>query len=76
MPDFRRFAERIMQHWPEGDVDGGDLQDLAIACGLLTPVTATEPCGEGCWCAEYHGDFPVTCYRKTYHESERDSVTR
>jgi hypothetical protein len=61
---LRAFAQQIMTSWPHGDVDGGFLQDAALACGLLTPVTATEPCGENCQCAEFD-DFPQTCYRKT-----------
>lgn len=61
---LRTFAQRIMTNWPEGGVDGGELQDTAVDCGLLEPNEVSEPCGENCRCAEY-GDFPVTCYRPT-----------
>lgn len=45
------------------DVDGGWLQDKAHDLGVLVAVHVTEPCGEHCACAEYHGDFPAECYR-------------
>ncbi len=62
---LRAFALDIMRNWPEGDVCGGDLQAAAIDHGLLAPVEAIEPCGDSCWCEEYYGEFPVTCYRRT-----------
>jgi len=52
---LRGFALRLMESWPCGDLDGGELQDAAVAFGLLelrTPAP-TEPCGENCGCAEY-----------------------
>ena len=61
---LRKFAQLIMRAWPHTDVDGGDLQDIAIGCGLLKPTEATEPCGEFCNCADVD-DFPMTCYRAT-----------
>ena len=45
-----------------GDLDGGWLQDKAEALGLLVRVDVTEPCGEGCSCAQYD-DFPQMCLR-------------
>ncbi len=62
---LRRFAQRVMESWPEGGIDGGDLQDIAVECGLLAPVTVSEWCGEGCRCVEYGVDFPFECFRKT-----------
>jgi hypothetical protein len=45
-----------------GDLDGGDIQDRAVALGLLKEVQATEPCSEwDCACAEV--GFPQACYR-------------
>lgn len=44
------------------DVGGDDIQDWAIAHGLLTPVHVTEPCGEDCTCEEWD-DFPQECLR-------------
>lgn len=61
---LRAFAQRVMKNWPDGDVDGGELQDAAVECGLLAPHKVNEPCGEGCRCAEV-GDFPLICYRPT-----------
>lgn len=61
---LRAFANQIMSCWPEGDVDGGFLQDAAEACGLIEPTQMAAPCGVNCQCAEI-ADFPTTCYRKT-----------
>jgi len=58
-----RFARKVMASWPEGDIEGGDLQEIAVATGLLTKTIATEPCAAGCNCVEYGGNFPMTCYR-------------
>ena len=67
--DLELFARKMFElsDWPEGgDIDMFDFQEAAIECGLLIPETRTEPCGEHCHCAEYHGDMKdgVTCYRK------------
>jgi len=61
---LRAFAQRVMANWPDSDVDGDELQEAAVDCGLLKPFEVTEPCGEGCRCADY-GGFPLTCYRPT-----------
>lgn len=37
-PDYQQFAVEIMEDWPYGDVDGGDLQDIAVKYGLLVRV--------------------------------------
>ena len=34
-PDWEKFSLLIMNHWPEGDVGGYELQDYAVECGLL-----------------------------------------
>lgn len=69
LESLRAFAQAIMEAWPMGDLDGGDLQAAAEKHGLLKPETRYEPCGEGCSCAEYADarEFAdgVTCYRKT-----------
>ena len=54
-------------NWPEGgDIDGGDLQELAAQHGILKPETRTAPCAENCFCAEFYGNMAsgVICYRK------------
>ena len=67
----RSFAQAIMEAWPLGDVDGDDLQGLAIKHGLLELrlPAPTEPCCESCNCAEYCSTDEwrqgVECYRKT-----------
>lgn len=63
---LRAFAQGILGHHPEYDLNGFETQDLAVQHGLLEAVEATEPCAEdgACNCEEY-GDFPLTCYRRT-----------
>lgn len=65
---FARFgAELFKRHRNDGypgDVDGGELQELAEKFGLIEQREVTEPCGDGCTCAEI-GDFPSVCYFTT-----------
>jgi hypothetical protein len=67
--ELRAFAQAVMECWPMGDLDGGTLQDAAVAHGLLVPETRHEPCGESCSCAEnadaQEWGFGVVCYRTT-----------
>lgn len=64
---LRAFARRVLQVWPEGDLDGGELQQAAVEAGLLVPEQRCAPCGEHCQCVEYHGHDGMveefTCYR-------------
>lgn len=68
---LREFALEIMEFWPLGDVDGCDLQTIAIKHGLiaLKDPAPTEPCGDWCMCADYAtpDEFAsgVDCYQKT-----------
>ena len=67
---LRSFAQEVMECWPMGGIDGGELQDIAAKHGLLCPETRFAPCQkEGCSCAEYASaqEFAdgVICYRKT-----------
>lgn len=62
---LRDFAQRVMQSWPEGGIDGGELQELAESCGLLRKVEVSKPCGDGCDCENYGAPFPTDCYRAT-----------
>jgi hypothetical protein len=67
---LRAFAQEVMECWPMGGIDGGELQDIAEKHGLLRPETRYAPCREeGCTCAEYVNaqefEQGVTCYRKT-----------
>lgn len=67
---LRAFAQEVMECWPMGGIDGGDLQDIAERHGLLRPETRYAPCYEdGCNCAEYvtTSEFEqgVTCFLKT-----------
>ncbi len=51
----------LQEHRQEmADIDGFAAQDMAIAAGVLVTREVTEPCGEGCQCAEF--GFPSTCY--------------
>ena len=47
----------------QSDIDGFELHDMAVACGLLESRTVTEPCGESCTCESV--DFPTQCYFMT-----------
>jgi hypothetical protein len=63
---LKQFAdEMIAIAFQGGDADGAHIQETATRTGLLKETTQQEPCGENCACAEY-GEFPATCYRKTY----------
>jgi hypothetical protein len=65
-PDLKGFAEDVMRCWPEGDVDCGDLQHMALRHGLIAPETRTQPCAEDCYCVVYGAaeDDEWTCYRR------------
>ena len=66
------FVREIMESWPLGDVEGGELQDLAIKYGLLKrkEPPPTEPCCDECTCGyayefEDFADGIVECYERT-----------
>jgi hypothetical protein len=61
---LRAFAQAVMAEWPDSNEYEG-IQELAAKHGLLVPVMMAAPCGPDCACEEYHGEFPVECYRKT-----------
>lgn len=61
---LRAFAQEVMQCWPEGGIDGGDIEDAAIRHGLLKEEVRTERCGKRCACAIY-GRFPKICFQRT-----------
>ena len=66
---LRGFAAATMDYWPEDSIDGGELQDIAAAHGLLKLETVYQRCGEVCRCADHVTDaeFAVggECYRKS-----------
>ncbi|TDQ63617.1 hypothetical protein ATL17_1624 [Maritalea mobilis] len=37
-PDFEAFAKDVMEAWPEGDLEGFELQEKAIKHGLIYEV--------------------------------------
>ena len=37
-PNWERFGMQVMRNWPHGDVDGGELQDLAIENHIIVEV--------------------------------------
>ncbi|MGR8918010.1 MAG: hypothetical protein ACU85V_00205 [Gammaproteobacteria bacterium] len=59
------FAHTIMESWPcEDGVDGFDLQDAAVAAGLLVPARETIPCCDTCICEYYYETGEkADCYR-------------
>lgn len=67
---LRRFAQEVMEAWPEGGIEGDDLQEIAVEHGLLAKVLKFQPCGDNCACADSRPDPDewdegVTCYRRT-----------
>ncbi len=68
---LRDFARAVMKSWPHGDVDGGELQELAIKHGLIAEKSPkpTQPCCETCFCAEMvtpdEWERGIVCYQKT-----------
>ena len=66
---LRSFAQAVMEAWPDGGIEGGDLQEIAEKHGMLAQKTMAAPCGDGCRCVEYFcsDDWQrgVMCYRRT-----------
>lgn len=66
---LKRFVGKClpptMEDW--GDIDGFDLEEICLECGILERVERTEFCGEECACAGYYGndEFPIQCNRLT-----------
>lgn len=64
-----RFAAAVLLPMLDGDglsnLDGFDIEKIAIEAGLLVQIEVTEPCrGEGCRCAAEAG-FPTRCNQLT-----------
>lgn len=60
------FARHMFTEvWPEGGIDGGELQELGERFGFLEPVEVDRACGEGCVC-DLYDSFPMTCYKPTF----------
>ena len=68
---LRAFAVEVMKAWPDGGIEGDDLQEIACRHGMLSPEIRYEPCGEWCQCNcmncldsdDWKGG--VECYRRT-----------
>ena len=60
-----------MKAWPDGGIEGDDLQEIAVKHGMLAPETLFEPCGEWCNCnagVDVDGgewERGVECFRRT-----------
>lgn len=67
-PDFRAFADEVINATWDGFDDAENIQDVALKHGLLKERVMKEPCGEGCRCASYYAEdeWPITCYHKAY----------
>jgi hypothetical protein len=59
---LREFAREIMACWPDGGIDGGELQEAAIKHGLLEERMMQGPCCHHCQCEETGIEFPEKCY--------------
>ena len=44
---LRAFAQAVMEAWPDGGIEGGDLQEIAEKHGMLAQKTMAAPCGDG-----------------------------
>lgn len=70
---LRAFVGNVLgTHREHGccDIDGSDVQDWALAAGLLHEIEVSESCGaEDCACMEYYGEItpqnPAKCLRLT-----------
>ncbi len=68
---LRDFANAVMESWPHGDVDGCDLERMAVEHGLLAlkDPKPTEPCGDNCACSGYPSPEEwaqgIDCYVRT-----------
>lgn len=60
---LEKFAMDVLKSWPHGDLDGADLQRIAVENGMLIERTRAEQCGENCNCEAY-ASFPLICYEK------------
>ncbi|SDI41343.1 hypothetical protein [Pseudomonas abietaniphila] len=70
---LRKFSNEMLGVAFEGGyLDGADVQDIGVRCGVLTVHEVKERCGEVCACAEY--GFPTECYRKTSVTQSRDAT--
>jgi len=62
------------------DWDGGDIQELAVACGFLVPTAITDfPCSDDCVCLEYFDKDEAAeslCYRVTDEFRRVQAVVR
>lgn len=65
---LRGFATDLLSMWP-GDIDGEDVQGIAVKHGLLKETIQYKPCGQNCDCSnyvsEYGWEIGITCYHKT-----------
>lgn len=65
------FGRKCFESHRDGlnDLDGDDLQEWALEFGLLKETKVFAPCNSdpdvGCWCWEYHGEFPCICIKPT-----------
>lgn len=73
--DFVKFANYVLDEMFQfGNVDGGDIQDMGLQCGLLETKRFDEPCGSECVCADLADGFPLWCNRKTYLDREGETA--
>ena len=66
------FVRDIMKNWPDGDVEGDDLENLALKYGMikLKDPQPRAPCCDECTCRENFDliEFAngiVKCYERT-----------
>jgi len=62
---LQAFALAVVEYDDSSNLVRGDLQDIAMACGLLKQVTKVAPCGENCYCADTGLEGQVECLEDT-----------
>lgn len=60
----------------DANLDGADIEMLALNLGILVPTKVMGPCAPegGCNCATYDGDWPMECNRFAWKATPTEQV--
>lgn len=78
IPDLAGFADGILDCAADAcDVDGGDVQEIGVATGVLVETEQARACCAECRCQEYYGpeEWPVRCFRRNLDGAQIDPRT-
>lgn len=70
VPEYYSFTQQILDKLFQCDdftIELSDVQDIALSTNVIKEVTANEPCGEICQCAEFGEEFPTKCHRRNFN---------